>query len=63
MTKKELKRLATEIAKQEKIIQQTQDSEERYRAEMTVMNLTNRINNGEEMTILDDLIQKILEKN
>lgn len=63
MTKKELKKIAKEIAKHEFIIKNSEDPDEKYRSEEIVMNLTNKVENIDDMVMLDDLVMEFLEKN
>lgn len=63
MKKKELKSLATRIAKAEKIISENIDSQAVYEAKKTVMDLMERVNSTDDMVVLDEMIQEILEKN
>lgn len=62
MTKKELKKLAKEIAGWERIIQTTDDPNRKYVAEQTVMNLTNQVDDMEDIIALDELIMNILNE-
>lgn len=63
MTKKELKKLAKEIAKHEQIIQTTEDPDAKYMAEQAVMTLTNKVTDMEDVLALDDLIMSILHNS
>lgn len=63
MKKKELKNLATKIAKYEKIIQSTQDAKERRRAEEEIMKLSTSIQSVEDMMQIDEFVQDILENS
>lgn len=62
MKRKELKNLASKIAKQEKIIQTSSDKKEQKMAENEILKLTSSIKSVEDMLLLDDYIQEILEK-
>lgn len=62
MKKKELKNLASKIAKQEKLIQTSSDKKEQKKAENEILKLTSSIKSVEDMLLLDDYIQEILEK-
>lgn len=62
MKKKELKNLAAKIAEAEYIVQTSKDSNAVHQAQETIMNLSGKINNLEEMVLLDDMIQEILDK-
>ncbi|MBR4974643.1 MAG: hypothetical protein IKY60_03550 [Bacteroidales bacterium] len=63
MKKKELKNLASKIAKYEKIIQSTQDAKEKRKAEEEIMKLSSSISNVEDMLQIDELVQDILENS
>lgn len=63
MKKKELKNLATKIAKYEKIIQTTQDAKEKRRAEEEIMKLSTSIQSVEDMMQIDEFVQDILENS
>lgn len=56
MKKKELKNLATKIAKYEKIIQSTQDAKEKRKAEEEIMKLSTSIQSVEDMMQIDELV-------
>ena len=56
MKKKELKNLATKIAKYEKIIQTTQDAKEKRKAEEEIMKLSTSIQSVEDMMQIDELV-------
>ena len=56
MKQKELKNLAKKIAKFEKIIQESQDSTERQKAEVEIMKLSSSVHSVEDMIILDELV-------
>jgi hypothetical protein len=60
MKKKELRRLAEEIASKERIIQTTEDSFTRSEAQNEVIRLTEKIYDMEDMLILDSYIQEFL---
>lgn len=63
MTKKELKNLARQIAHYEHIIQTTSDNNEKYNAEQMVMNLTNKVEDFDDMMRIDEMVLGFLEKN
>lgn len=63
MKKKELKNLATKIAKYEKIIQSTQDAKEKRKAEEEIMKLSTSIQSVEDMMQIDEFVQDILENS
>ena len=62
MTKKEIKKVAKELVKLEKIIQSTEDNDARYRAEMAVMTLTSKVEDMEDMMAIDELVMELLEQ-
>lgn len=62
MTKKELKKMAKELARLETIVKTTDDSEVKYRAEQEIMTLTNKVEDLEDMVILDEMVMNLLEK-
>ena len=63
MKKKELKKLAEEIATYERIVQTTQDKNERAEAQNKIIRLSEKVYNMEDMLDLDVLLQDILAKN
>ena len=63
MKKKELKNLATKIAKYEKIIQTSNDKKAIYQAEEEIMKLSSSVDKLEDMVIIDELVIELLEKN
>lgn len=62
MKMKELKNLAQKIAKCELIIQEGNDDKAVQRAQNEMMELCGRAESLEDMTIIDELVQKILKK-
>ena len=62
MTKKELKRMAKELARLEYIVKTTEDSEAKYRAEQEIMILTNKVEELEDMVALDEMVMTLLEQ-
>jgi protein subunit release factor A len=62
MTKKELKKLAKELARLERVIKTTEDSEVRYRAEQEIMTLTNKVEDLEDMVMIDEMVMTLLEQ-
>lgn len=63
MKKKELKRLAAQIAKYEFIIQnEDSNPSEVYNAKEAVMQISNKITSLEDIMILDELILENLKK-
>lgn len=64
MKKKELKQLASKIAKQERIIQDPNSTnEQKKRAESEILTLSSHVETLEDITIIDELIQDILAEN
>lgn len=64
MKKKELKKLASQIAEAELILQKTTDPKETRMIKENIMKLSSRITSLEDIMILDELIQdKIKEKS
>lgn len=61
MTKKEIKKIAKELAKLERIIRET-DGDERYKAEMAIMTLTSKVEDMEDMMMIDELVMEFLEQ-
>ena len=62
MTKKELKKMAKELAKLEHVLKATDDSEVRYRTEQEIMTLTNKVEDLEDMVMLDEMVMALLEQ-
>lgn len=60
MKKKELKNLAQKIAKQEVIIQNSNDSAEIQAAQEEIMRLSSRVHDFQDIDTLDEMIQDIL---
>lgn len=61
MKQKELKSLASKIAKQERIINAKDSTDdEKKKAENEIEKLSARIRSFEDMCVLDEMIQKIL---
>ena len=64
MKKKELKQLANKIAKQERIIQDSNSTkEQKKRAESEILTLSSHVETLEDITIIDELVQDILTEN
>jgi cysteinyl-tRNA synthetase len=63
MKKKELKRLAQRIADLEQIIQKNEDAYAVKTAKNTIMDLSGRLDDPEDMFYLDEIIQQILDKD
>lgn len=61
MTKKEIKKIAKELAKLERVIRET-DGDERYKAEMAIMVLTSKVEDMEDMMAIDELVMELLEQ-
>lgn len=61
MTKKEIKKIAKELAKLERIIRET-NGDERYKAEMAIMTLTSKVEDMEDMMMIDELVMEFLEQ-
>lgn len=62
MKRKELKNLAKKIAKAEYTLQHTDDLKIKARAEAEIMELSGRVSSIEEMTIIDEMVQDLLEE-
>ena len=62
MKQKELKNLAKKIALIEKKLSITSDKKEQRELQNTIITLSNKIDNMEELFLLDELIQNFLEK-
>ena len=62
MTKKELKKLAKELARLERVIKTTEDNEVRYRTEQEIMTLTNKVEDLEDMVMIDEMVMTLLEQ-
>lgn len=62
MKKKELKELATKIAKCEYVIQTSSDKQKVMRAQDEVMALCGRVDSIEDITAIDEIAQDILQK-
>ena len=63
MKKKELKNLAAKIAKNEKIIQTSEDKKAVHQAEEEIMRLSSSVHSLEDMVAIDELVMDLLEKN
>lgn len=63
MKRKELKRIAEKIAKNEKIIQNGKDMKQKMEAEANIMKLSEQLENIEDILKVDELVQEILKKN
>ena len=62
MKQKELKNLAKKIALIEKKLSITSDKKEQRELQNAIITLSNKIDNMEELFLLDELIQNFLEK-
>ena len=63
MKKKELKNLATKIAKYERIIQTSDDKKIIAQAEQEIMKLSSSVDSLDDMVAIDELVMELLEKN
>ena len=61
MKKKELKALAEKIAKCEIIVQTSDDQKAIKRAQDEIMQLSGRVESLSDITIIDEMVQDILE--
>ena len=61
MKMKERKNLAKKIAKQQRIIQTSDDKEAVKQAEQEIMKLSGQVQNWEDILIIDELVQELLE--
>lgn len=61
MTKKERKKIATELAKYEIVINAAHDEFAKRAAEEEVMKITSKIDNFEDMEAIDDLVPKMMK--
>ena len=62
MKKKQLRKLAQEIALREELMSQTDDESEKQELRDQIMDLCSKISGFEEMTLIDEMVQEILEK-
>lgn len=62
MKKKELKNLAKKIAKQEIIIQTTDDMDKKAEAEQVIMKLSSQVDKFEDIFELDELVMAYVEE-
>lgn len=63
MTHRELKKIAKEIAACEKTISTTQDEDEKSKAQLKIMRLTERLTDFNDFMVLDGLISDLLKNN
>ena len=62
MTKKELKKIAKELARLEHILKTTDDSDVRYRTEQEIFIMANKVEDLEDMVMLDEMVMTLLEQ-
>jgi len=62
MTRKELKKLAKEIATYERVIQETEDRNKRSEAQNQIIKLADKVTQIEDMLALDIFIQENLKE-
>lgn len=62
MNNEKIKNIAKQIAEFELLLQTSSDKEKIKNAEMGIMKLTDQITSLEEMCLIDDMVQKILDK-
>lgn len=60
MKRKELKNLAQKIAKQEYIIQNSDDNVAIQKAQDEIMRLSSRVHDLQDIDIIDEMVQEIL---
>ena len=63
MKMKERKNLAKKIAKQQRIIQTSDDKEEIRQAEQEIVKLSGQVENWEDILVIDELVQELLEED
>ena len=63
MKKKEMKNLATKIAKCERIIMLNEDPKTVKQAEEEIMRISSSVHSLEDMVAIDELVMEMLEKN
>ena len=63
MKMKERKNLAKKIAKQQRIIQTSEDKEEVRQAEQEIVKLSGQVENWEDILVIDELVQELLEED
>lgn len=61
MKKKELKKIAEQIAYYEKILQNSEDNYEKHEAQEAILDLTRRVDNIDDMSFIDDYVQEYLK--
>ena len=62
MNNEKIKNIAKQIAEFELLLQTSSDKEKIKKAEQSIMALTDQITSLEEMCLIDDMVQKILDK-
>lgn len=60
MKRKELKNLAKKIAQAEHIVQTSDNQDEIQRAQMEIMTLSSHVDNLNDITIIDEMVQELL---
>ena len=63
MKQKEIKNIATKIAKCERIIRTSDDKKAIRQAEEEIMKLSSSVDRLEDMVVIDELVMEMLEKN
>lgn len=63
MKMKELKMIASKIAKCEKILRTSEDNEEMYKAQMEIMELSGKVESFDDIEKIDEMVQEIISKN
>ena len=61
MKMKERKNLAKKIAKQQRIIQTSDDKDAVKQAEQEIIKLSGQVQNWEDILVIDELVQELLE--
>lgn len=61
MKMKERKNLAKKLAKQQRIILNSEDKDAVRQAEQEIMKLSGQVENWEDILIIDELVQELLE--
>lgn len=62
MKRKELKNLVNKIAEAEWVIETSKDKDAIHAAEQEIMKLSGKVKSLEDMTIIDELVQELLNK-
>lgn len=63
MKRKEIRNLATKIAKYEKIIQNSNDKEAIKQAENEIMKVSSSVHSLEDMMAIDELVVEVLKED